>query len=68
MTFIADVFLKWRTPKNVVKQISKKSSFTGPFDKQHAKEDQKTVEKSTTSHLPYLLITVKATELEEISL
>ena len=38
MTLI--VIPKLRTPKNVVKQISKKSPFRGPFEKQHAKGDQ----------------------------
>ena len=37
MTLIADVFPELRTPKNVVKEISKKSPFRGPFQKQHAK-------------------------------
>ena len=40
INLIADVFLKIRSPKNVVKQISKKSPFRGPFDKQYAKGDQ----------------------------
>ena len=33
MTLIADVFLNLRTPKNVVRKISKKSPFRGSFDK-----------------------------------
>ena len=40
MTLIADIFPKLRTPKNVVKQLSKKSRVRGPFDKQHGKGDQ----------------------------
>ena len=40
MTLVADVFWKLRTPKNVVKEVSKKSLFRGPFDKQHFKGDQ----------------------------
>ena len=40
MTFIADLFPKLRTPKNVVRYLSKKSSFKGPFDKQHGKRVQ----------------------------
>ena len=40
MTLIADVIPKLRTPKNVVKQVSKKSPFRGPFETQHAKGDQ----------------------------
>ena len=37
MTLIADLFPKLRTPKNVVRYISKKSRFKGPFDGQHGK-------------------------------
>ena len=37
MTFIADLFAKLRTPKNVVRYLSKKSRFKGPFDRQHGK-------------------------------
>ena len=37
MTFIANVFGNLRTPKNVVRYMSKKSSFKGPFDRQHGK-------------------------------
>ena len=37
MTLIADLFPKLRTPKNVVRYMSKKSSFKGPFDRQHGK-------------------------------
>ena len=37
MTFIADLFAKLRTPKNVVRYMSKKSRFKGPFDWQHGK-------------------------------
>ena len=37
MTLIADAFPKLRTPKNVFKGISKKSSFRGPFGKQHVR-------------------------------
>ena len=33
MTLIADVFLNLQTPKYVVKEMSKKSRFTGPFKK-----------------------------------
>ena len=40
MTLIADVLSKLRTPKKVVKQISIKTPFCGPLDKQHAKGDQ----------------------------
>ena len=37
MTFIADLFPKLRTPKNVVRYLSKKSRLEGPFDRQHGK-------------------------------
>ena len=37
MTLIADLFPKLRTPENVVRYMSKKSSFKGLFDRQHGK-------------------------------
>ena len=40
MTLIADLFPKLRTPKNVVRYMSKKSRFKGPFDRQHGKRVQ----------------------------
>ena len=40
MTFIADLFPKLRTPKNVVRYMYKKSHFKGPFDRQHGKRVQ----------------------------
>ena len=40
MPFIADFFPKLRTPKNVLRYISKKSHFKGPFDRQHGKRVQ----------------------------
>ena len=40
MTLIADLFLKLRTPKNVLRYMSKKSRFQGPFDRQHGKRVQ----------------------------
>ena len=40
MTFIADLFAKLRTPKNVATYMSKKSRFKGPFDRQHGKRVQ----------------------------
>ena len=40
MTLIADLFPKLPTPKNVLRYMSKKSHFKGPFDKQHGKRDQ----------------------------
>ena len=35
MTFIADLFSKLRTAKNVVRYLSKEPRFKGPFDTQH---------------------------------
>ena len=40
MTLIADLFPKLCTPKNVVRYMSKKSRFKGPFDRQHGKRVQ----------------------------
>ena len=40
LTLIADAFPKLRTPKNVVKQMSKKACFRGPLDKEHSKRNQ----------------------------
>ena len=40
LTLIADLFPKLRTPENVVRYMSKKSSFKGPFDRQHGKRVQ----------------------------
>ena len=40
MSFRADLFAQLRTPKNVVRYMSKKSRFKGPFDKQHCKRVQ----------------------------
>ena len=40
MTLIADLFPKLRTPKNVVRYVSKNTHFKGPFDKQPGKRVQ----------------------------
>ena len=37
---MGDVFWKLRTPKNVIRYISKKSRFKVPFDREHAKRAQ----------------------------
>ena len=37
MTLRADLFPKLRTPKNVFRNMSKKSRFKVPFDRQHVK-------------------------------
>ena len=41
MTITADLFPKLRTPKNVLRYMSKMSRFKGPFDRQHSKRVQK---------------------------
>ena len=40
MTLIADLFPKLRIPEKVVRYMSKKSRFKGPFDTQHGKRVQ----------------------------
>ena len=40
MTLIADLFPKLRTPKNMLRYMSKKSRFKGSFDRQHGKRVQ----------------------------
>ena len=50
---IADVFLNWRTPKNVVRQMSKKSRLRGPFYNQHGKQAE-TLLKSERQHLNHI--------------
>ena len=40
MSLIADLFAILRTPKNVVRYMSKKSRFKGPFDRQHGERVQ----------------------------
>ena len=37
MTLIADLLPKLRTPKNVIRYMSKKSCFKVPFDRKHGK-------------------------------
>ena len=40
MTLIADLFPKSRTPENVIRYMSKKPLFKGPFDRLHGKRVQ----------------------------
>ena len=49
MSFIADLFAKLRTPKNVVRYMSKKSRSKGPFDRQLGKRVQ-TLLRSWSEH------------------
>ena len=44
MTLIADFFPKLRTPKNVVRYMSKNSRFKVPFERQHGKRVQTLLE------------------------
>ena len=53
MTLIADVFLNLRTPKYVVREMSKKSCFRGLFDKGHGKRTE-TLLKSERQHLYHI--------------
>ena len=50
MTFIADVFLNLQTAEYVVKRMSKKSRFGGPFEKWHGKRAE-TLLKSDRQYL-----------------
>ena len=40
MTLIAYLFMKLRTPENVIRYMSKKSHFKGPFDREDGKRIQ----------------------------
>ena len=53
MILIANVFPKLRTPKNLVKSMSKKSRFNGSFGKQHRKRAQ-TFLKVACQHLYHI--------------
>ena len=66
MTFIADLFPKLRTPKNVVRYMSKKSRFKGPFDRQHSKRVQTLLQSEPHEPLPYFVIILKVTESEKV--
>ena len=50
MTLIADSFLKLRTPENVVRYMSKKSRFKGPFDREHGKRVQTLLQSERQHH------------------
>ena len=66
MTFIADLLPKLRTPKNVVRYLSKKSRFKGPFDRQHGKRVQTLLRSEQQQLLPYLVIILKVIESEKV--
>ena len=50
MILIADVFPKLRTPKNVVRYMSKKSRFRGFFDRQHGKRAKTLLQSERYDH------------------
>ena len=66
MTLRADLFPKLRTPKNVVRYMSKKSRFKVPFDRQHGKRVQSLLRSETQQPLPYLVIILKVIESEKV--
>ena len=53
MTFIVQIFPILRTPKNVVRSMSKKSRFKGHFDREHGKRVQ-TLLRSDPQHRFYI--------------
>ena len=53
MTLIGQIFPKLGTPKNMVRSISKRSSFYGSFGKQHGKR-AKTLSKFEWQHLYHI--------------
>ena len=53
MTLIADLFPKLHTPENVVRYMSIKSRFKGPFHRQHGKRVQ-TLLRSDPQHRYYI--------------
>ena len=53
ITVIADMFLNFRTLKNVVREMSKKSLFREPFNKLHGKPTE-TLLKSERQHLYHI--------------
>ena len=65
MTLIAYLFPKLHTPKNVVRYMSKKSRFKGPFDRQHGKRVQ-TLLRSDPQHRYHILIILKVIESEKV--
>ena len=53
MSLIANVFAKLKSPKNVVREMSKMSCFRGPFGTQHNKW-VKTLLQSERQHLYHI--------------
>ena len=67
MSFIADVFRKSRTQKNLVISMPKKSRFRGILQKATWYIRPNIVAMSGTAPLPYSLIAVKAIVLQKAS-
>ena len=66
MTCIADLFPKLRTPKNVVRYMSKKSRFKGPFDWQHGKRVHTLLSSEPQHRYHTLVIILKVIESEKV--
>ena len=64
MTLIAYLFPKLHTPKNVVRYMSKKSRFKGPFDRQHGKRVQTLLQSDPQHryHIPVIILKVIESE------
>ena len=54
MTLLVELFPKLRTPEKAVRYMSKKSSFKGPFHRQHGKRVQ-TLLRSERQHCYHIL-------------
>ena len=68
MNLIAYVLTKLRTPKDLVRQMSRKSRFRRAYDKQHGKRSKTLLKSCTTAPLSSLLTNMKEIELEKVSL
>ena len=63
MALIPDLFWKLGIPENVVRYMSKKSCFKGPFDRQQGKRVQTLLR---SGQQPYLMIIWKVIESEKV--
>ena len=66
MTLIGNVFPKLPSPKNVIRQMSVKSRFSGLLRNKTWQKGPKTVEIYTTLPLPYFFIPVNIIQVEKI--
>ena len=67
MTVIADFFPKLRTPENVVRYMSKKSSLKGPFEAPHGKRVLTLLRSEQQVLSPCLMIFLDVIESEKVS-